>query len=144
MLPLAVIPDTNELTLADRLYEVQERVYGGRTGLGPVREAVATRAPVVGPRVDRFGRAAFHDVHVDASTRQRAALEDGRDRRPGLSLRGAHLPHAHQMPRRCAHSAAHSAGIWMRMGGDHTSDLVMRRVLEHASHGATGELARPP
>lgn len=25
------------------------------------------------------------------------------------------------------------------MGGDHTSDLVMRRVLEHASHGATGE-----
>lgn len=99
-----------ELTLADRLYEVQERVYGGRTGLGPVREAVATPAPVVGPRVDRFRRAAFHDVYVDASTRQRAALEDGGDRRPRLSLRGAHLPHAHQMPRRCVHSA----GIWMR------------------------------
>jgi hypothetical protein len=86
ILPLAVTPDTKELTLAVRLYEVQERVYGGRTGLGPVREAVATLAPVVGRRVDRFGRAAFHDVYVNASARQRAALEDGGDRRPGLSL----------------------------------------------------------
>jgi hypothetical protein len=32
----------------------------------------------------------------------------------------------------------------VRMGGDDTSDLVMQRVLGHASDGATGELARPP
>jgi hypothetical protein len=144
MLPLAVARDTKALTPRDRLYEVQERVYGGRTGLGPIREAVATHAPVVVPHVDRFGRAAFHDGYVDAPTRQRAALKDGGDRRPGLSLRGGHAPRAHQMPRRCVHSIAHGAGIWVRMGGDDTSDLVMRRVLGHASDGATGELARPP
>ncbi len=117
------------VTLADRLYAVQERVYRGRTGLDPAREAVATRAPVVGPHVDRLGRAGFQDVYVDAPARQRASLEHGADRRPGLSPRGAHLPQAHQMPRRCVHSAA----IWMRLGGDHTGDLVKCRVLEHAS-----------
>jgi hypothetical protein len=31
----------------------------------------------------------------------------------------------------------------MRIGGDDTSDLVMRRVLEHPLEGATGELVRP-
>lgn len=137
-------PRHERATLADRLYEVQERVYGGRIGLGLVREAVATRAPVVGPHVDRFGRAAFHDLYVDASTRQRAALEDGGDRRPGLSLRGAQRSARASAAAPVLHTAAHSAGIWMRMGGDHISDLVMRRLLGHTSHGATGELARTP
>ena len=75
----------------ERLYEVQECVYGGRAGLAPVREAVPRHAPVVGRHVDRFWRAAFHDVYVDAPAGQRAALEDGGDRRSSLCVRGAHL-----------------------------------------------------
>jgi hypothetical protein len=82
------------------LYAVQERVCRGRAGLDPVGEAVATATSVVGPHVDRLGRAAFDDVYVDAPTRQRAALEHGGDRRPDLSLRGAHLPLADQTPGR--------------------------------------------
>src|SRR5438105_4566674 len=66
----------------DRLNEVQERVYGGRTGLGPLLEAVATDAPVVGAHVERFGRTAFHDAYINAPIRQRSALKDGGDRRP--------------------------------------------------------------
>jgi hypothetical protein len=89
----------------ERLYEVQERVYGGRTGLAPVREAVPTPARVVGRHVDRFWRAAFHDVYVDAPACQRAALENGGDRWPNLCVRGAHLRPVHHMPRRRVHSA---------------------------------------
>jgi hypothetical protein len=76
---------------ADRLHAVQERVLRRRTDLDPIREAVTAPAPVVGPQIDRLGRAAFHDVYVDAPTRQRTALEHGGDRRPSLALQGAHL-----------------------------------------------------
>jgi hypothetical protein len=82
---------TAEPERPDQLHEVQERVYGGRTGLGPVREAVPTPAPIVGRHVDRFWRAAFYDVYVDALACQRTAFEDGGDRRSDLCVRGAHL-----------------------------------------------------
>jgi hypothetical protein len=134
----------------ERLYEVQERVYGGRTGLAPVREAVPTPARVVGRHVDRFWRAAFHDVYVDAPACQRAALEDGGDRRPNLCVRGAHLRPVHHMPRRRVHSAPPAPAFGCGRvatdagGGDHTGDLVKRHTLEQASPPVTWDLARPP
>jgi hypothetical protein len=76
----------DEVDSGDRLYRVQRCVCGRRTALDPVCEAVATSGPIVGLHVDRFGRATFHHLDVDATPRQRAALKDGTDRRPRLSL----------------------------------------------------------
>ena len=54
---------------------VQEGVHGGRTGLLPLREAVAAGASVVAVHVDRLRRAALHDLGLDAAARQGPALE---------------------------------------------------------------------
>ena len=51
---------------AEGLHAVEERVGRGRTALGPLREAVAARAAVVGKHIDRARRAALDDLGLDA------------------------------------------------------------------------------
>src|SRR5439155_23056195 len=68
-----------------QLDAVQERVHRRRTTLGPVREAVAAPAPVVGRQVDGLWRATLDHLGLDAPAFQRAVDERRCDRRPGLS-----------------------------------------------------------
>jgi hypothetical protein len=63
------------------LHAVEERVRRGRTALGPLREAVAARAAVVGRDIDRARRAALDDLGLDASALQWAVVQPGRDGR---------------------------------------------------------------
>ena len=69
---------------ARELDAVQERVDRGSTALDPAREAVATRAPVVGTRIDCFGRATFEDLSLDAAAFQRPVLQRRSDCEPDL------------------------------------------------------------
>jgi hypothetical protein len=80
-----------------------------------------------------FRWAAFHDVYFDAPASQRAALEHRGDCRPGLSLRGAHLPHAHQMPRRCAEARRVRRRYMHPLGWRRRRRSGKRGELEHAS-----------
>jgi hypothetical protein len=52
---------------ARELDAVQERVHRGSTALNPAGEAVATRAPVVGRRIDCLRRATFDHLRLDAA-----------------------------------------------------------------------------
>src|SRR5205085_11177980 len=89
------------------LHAVQERVDRGRTSLDPVREAVATRAPVVGRHVNRLGWSALNHVYVDAPTRERSVLEHSSDRRSSLSLRGHTTPSTHASDAKPERSGPH-------------------------------------
>jgi hypothetical protein len=84
--------------LADRLNAVQERVHRGPTGLDPVREAVAARAPVVGRHVDCLRRATLDHLSLDAPAFQRAVLERRGDRRRRF---GGVLELGHGVPPSC-------------------------------------------
>ena len=63
---------------------VQERVDGGSTALYPAREAVATRAPIVGRSIDCLRRATFDHLSLDAGAFQRTVLERRGDRGRGF------------------------------------------------------------
>ena len=63
---------------------VKERVHRGSTALNPAGEAVATRAPVVGRRIDCLWRAPFDHLSLHAAALQRPVLEHRGDCGPDL------------------------------------------------------------
>jgi hypothetical protein len=69
----------------------------------PARDRAATPPPRDRFAPDRPWAGSPQRTAGTLSTKRSDRADEHRgDRRPGLSLRGAHLPHAHQMPRRCA------------------------------------------
>ena len=65
---------------------VQERVCRGVTTLDPALEAVATRGPIVGKRIDRLWWATFDDLSLDAAACQRAVRESRGDCEPDFGV----------------------------------------------------------
>lgn len=74
----------------ERLNAVEERVLRGRAALGPLCEAVATRAFVVGLHIDRARRAALDDLSLNACSPQRTVGQCSGDGRPGLFVGEMH------------------------------------------------------
>src|SRR4051794_24146399 len=76
---------------------IEERVHRRRTALDPVRQAVATPAPVVERHVDDLRWATLDHLGLDAPPCQRAVTERRDDRRAALGR-----PRTHVLPRaRC-------------------------------------------
>src|SRR4051794_31423952 len=71
------------------LREVEEGVHRGWTALGPLPEAVAVRAAVVGGHIERARRAALDDLCLDPTAPQRPVDQRGGDGRPPVLVGGA-------------------------------------------------------